>query len=123
MVAANRPMLDGKVEVDETYVGGRGHGLGIHRRGTKKEPIIGIRQRGGDLRFFHARDVTRGTLDQLIRENICENLRVFQGRLQSLSRADKTHGNESKTQTVRPRFKIYTDGDTHTNTVESAFSS
>jgi transposase-like protein len=54
MAGAHKPMLDGTVEVDETYVGGKQRG-GFGGRGSgNKEIVIGIRQRGGDLRFFHA---------------------------------------------------------------------
>ena len=49
--AENRPKLGGVVEMDETYVGGRERG-GKRGRGTSKEPVIGIRQRGGALRFL-----------------------------------------------------------------------
>ncbi|MFZ0333428.1 MAG: IS1595 family transposase [Candidatus Acidiferrales bacterium] len=123
MVEASKPMLDGKVEVDETYVGGRGHGLAQRGRGTKKEPVIGIRQRGGDLRFFHAKDVTGGTLEQFIRENISEDLDVlFTDDLGLYRGVTRRMGIDKKHKTIRHRFKIYTDGDTHTNTVESAFS-
>lgn len=123
MVEASRPMLDGKVEVDETYVGGRGHGAGIRGRGTKKEPVIGIRQRGGDLRFFHAKDITGGTLEQFIRENVSEDLDVLFTDDYNLYRGvTKRMGIKAKHKTIRHSFKIYVNGDTHTNTVESAFS-
>jgi transposase-like protein len=42
MVQVDRPMLSGKIEVDETYVGGKGTGLGQRGRGTKKRPVIGM---------------------------------------------------------------------------------
>ena len=123
MVESQRPMLDGKVEVDETYVGGRGHGAGIRGRGTKKEPVIGIRQRGGDLRLFHTKDITGRTLEQFIRENISEDLDVLFTDDYNLYRGvTKRMGIKAKHKTIRHSFKIYTDGDTHTNTVESAFS-
>jgi len=123
MVEASRPLLDGKVEVDETYVGGRGHGPGIRGRGTKKEPVIGIRQRGGDLRFFHAKDITGGTLEQFIRENVSEDLEVLFTDDYNLYRGvARRMGIKAKHKTIRHSFGIYTDGDTHTNTVESAFS-
>ena len=35
-----------------------------------KEVVIGIRQRGGDLRFFHAEDAKSGTLAKYIKENV-----------------------------------------------------
>src|SRR5438132_4522160 len=60
-----RPMLDGTVEMDETYVGGKERGTswrGGPGNLAHKEIVIGIRQRGGDLRFFHAKDAKSGTL-------------------------------------------------------------
>src|SRR5947209_7741802 len=55
MKEVERPMLDGTIEMDETYVGGKKRGACIRGRGAEKEVVIGIRQRGGDLRFFHAK--------------------------------------------------------------------
>src|SRR5207248_6894619 len=56
MKEIDQPMLDGTVEMDETYVGGKTHGAGMRGRGAAKEVVIGLRQRNGDLRFFHAED-------------------------------------------------------------------
>ena len=42
-----------------------------------KEVVIGIRQRGGELRFFHADDAKSGTLAQYIRENISTDVDVI----------------------------------------------
>jgi transposase-like protein len=123
MVEADRPMLDGKVEVDETYVGGRGKGLAQRGRGTKKQPVIGIRQRGGDLRFFHAKEVKGGTLEKYIRENISEDLDVLlTDDLPLYKGVARRMGIKTKHKTIRHSFGLYVDGDIHTNTVESAFS-
>jgi len=44
-------MLDGTIEMDETYIGGRNRGAGRGRGArANKEVVIGIRQRSGDLR-------------------------------------------------------------------------
>src|SRR5713101_10002357 len=52
MKEADRPMLDGVIEMDETYIGGRKRGMGRGPHGKGKEIVIGIRQRGGPVRFF-----------------------------------------------------------------------
>jgi transposase-like protein len=121
MAQCDKPMLDGKVEIDETYVGGRG--LNKRGRGSDKEPVIGIRQRGGELRFFHSQDVKGGTLEKYIRENISEDVEVLMtddfGVYKGVARR---MGISKKHKTIRHSFKIYVDGDIHTNTVESAFS-
>ena len=122
MVEAEKTMLDGKVEMDETYVGGKGIGKG---RGWKhqKEVVIGIRKRGGDLRFFHAEDVKGGTLERFIRENLSEDVDVlFTDDYQAYRGAAKHLRKTGRHKTIRHKLKIYVHGDIHTNTVESAFS-
>jgi hypothetical protein len=61
MAEANRSKLGGMIEMDETRVGGRVHGRSGHGA-ENKEIVIGVRQRGGELRFLHAEDVRSGTL-------------------------------------------------------------
>jgi transposase-like protein len=121
---ALRPMLDGKVEMDETYVGGKQHTYSKAGFGdSNKQIVIGIRQRGGDLRFFHAQDVKSGTLAKYIKENISEDVDViFTDELNSYPGAMDETGNKGRHKTIKHKAKIYVDGDTHTNTVESAFS-
>src|SRR5437868_101286 len=70
MAEGDLPLLGGTVEVDETYIGGKARGQGGGPRAGGKEVVIGIRQRGGALRFFHASDVKSGTLAKYIAENI-----------------------------------------------------
>jgi transposase-like protein len=125
MHEVERPMLDGTVEMDETFVGGRERkGRGWNRPDNNKEVVIGIRQRGGDLRFFHASDVKAGTLAKYIQENISTDVDVmvtdeFSAYPKAMISAG-VHG--SKHKTIRHRDKVYVDGEIHTNTVESAFS-
>lgn len=122
MAEANRPKLTGTVEMDETYVGGRAHGK-RGRGAANKEIVIGIRQRQGELRFFHAEDVRTGTLERYIRENISDDvdilmtddMRQYRGAARHLRR-------ERKHRTIRHKLGIYVEGQVHTNTVESAFS-
>jgi len=122
MKEADRPMLDGTVEMDETYVGGRKKGSGL-RGGAGKEVVIGIRQRNGDLRFFHAEDAKSGTLEKYIEENISTDVDVIV--------TDTLHAYQSAVgdiphKTVRhtdQEYVRYEDGFcVTTNTVESAFS-
>jgi transposase-like protein len=116
--------LDGTVEVDETYVGGKKIGWGVYAGKKAKEVVIGIRQRGGDLRFFHAQDAKSGTLAKYIKENVSGDVDVIMtDEFAAYPWALRTAGvHESKHKTVTPRAKQYVNGDIHTNTVESAFS-
>ncbi len=61
----DKPMLDGKVEMDTYHVGRRECGKGRIARVDNKEVVVGIRKRNGDLRFFHAQDAKAGTLAQV----------------------------------------------------------
>jgi transposase-like protein len=122
MVEASKPMLDGKVEMDETYVGGKRRGFGKRLGMANKETVIGIRKRNGELRFFHAQDAKSGTLAQYIRENISEDVDVIftdEGVAypDAMRRAGVTNH-----KTIQHKSRIYVQGDVHTNTVESAFS-
>lgn len=124
MSQVNQPMLSGTVEMDETYVGGRNLGRGAARKNDNKEVVIGIRERGGDLRFFHASDAQSGTLAKYIRENISADVDVvmtdeWTAYPKAMIQAG-IHGTRHKT--IKHKDKVYVDGDIHTNTVESAFS-
>jgi molybdenum-dependent DNA-binding transcriptional regulator ModE len=55
----NPEPLDGTIEMDETYIGGRKLGQGSKLAKQAKEVVIGIKQRNGDLRFFRAEDAKR----------------------------------------------------------------
>jgi len=124
MKEASKPMLDGTVEMDETYVGGKNKGRGRVARLDNKEIVIGIRQRNGDLRFFHSADVKAGTLAQYIRENVSEDVDVIMtDDFSSYQFAMKRAGVEPKKhKTINHSGKVYVMGDVHTNSVESAFS-
>jgi transposase-like protein len=125
MKEIDQPMLDGTVEMDETYLGGRQHsGRGWNTPSNNKEIVIGIRQRGGELRFFHAEDAKSGTLAKYIQENISADVEVMvTDEMPAYPKAMITAGvHGSKHKTIRHRDKVYVDGDIHTNTVESAFS-
>ena len=121
MAQVDRPMLDGTVEMDETYVGGRKKGYGVKIAKEAKEVVIGIRQRDGALRFFHAEDAKRGTLAKYIHENISEDVDVL---ITDEFPAYKNAVGGVKHETVNHRSGEYVrfGTDIHTNTVESAFS-
>ncbi len=125
MQATNPQPLGGIVEVDETFVGGRqrGHQHKVGHPECKKQVVIGIRQRGGDLRFFHAQDVKSGTLAKYIKENISQDVDVIMtDEFGSYPSAIAKAGVFAEHKTVNHKAGVYVDGDTYTNTVESAFS-
>jgi transposase-like protein len=109
--------------MDETFVGGQNIGQGRENRYKNKEIVIGIRQRGGELRLFHVDDVKSGTLQKYIRENISEDVDVlFTDDFLGYRSAAADLRKQGRHKTIRHSLKIYVKGDIHTNTVESAFS-
>ena len=128
MASAEKNMLYGTVEMDETWVGGRERnprGAGrIPYAESKKVPVVGIKQRGGELRFFKAEDVKSGTLAKYIKENVSEDVDVIMtdewGAYPGAMR--KAGVSPARHKTVNHSAKVYVDGDITTNGIESAFS-
>ena len=115
--------LQGTVEVDETYVGGKPKRGSKRGRGTPKEIVIGIRQRGGDLRFFHSQDVKSGTLAKYIKENVSREVDVIMtDDFTPYPRAIRQAGVLGEHKAINHSLGVYAIGNLHTNTVESAFS-
>jgi transposase-like protein len=123
--AEDRPKLGGTIEVDETFVGGkqRGHQHKVGHPECKKEVVIGIRQRGGALRFFHAQDVKSGTLAKYIRENVSGDVDVIMtDEFGAYPKALHDAGVLCEHKTIKHKDGIYAVGDIYTNSIESAFS-
>lgn len=127
MKEANRQMLDGIVEMDETFVGGKAKNMHkkdrerkIQGRGSVgKEVVIGIRQRNGDLCFFHAEDVKSGTLAKFIQDSVSQDVDVI--CTDDFPAYEKAVGS-LKHKTVNHSDGVYVNGAIHTNSIESAFS-
>jgi transposase-like protein len=101
MASAEKVMLDGTVEMDETWVGGRERnpkGAGrIPYAESKKVPVVGIKQRGGELRFS-------GEVHQRERQRRCR--RDYDRRLERISRCDaKGWSQRSEAQEREPQRK------------------
>jgi transposase-like protein len=116
--------LDGTVEMDETYVGGKQLGRGVYYGKKQKEVVIGIRQRGGDLRFFHAEDAKSGTLAKYIKENVSSDVDVIMTDeyVPYEFAMDRAGVSRDKHKQIKHKNRVYVDGDIYTNNVESAFS-
>jgi transposase-like protein len=125
MKEAHPELLTGTVEIDETYVGGREDGKGTRGRSAKNKGIvIGIKQRGGQVRFFKAEDVKSGTLAKYIKENVSKDVDIimsdeFNVYPKAMMQA-VIHG--SKHETIRHKDSVYVEGNITTNGNESAYS-
>jgi transposase-like protein len=124
MAQTDKPMLGGKVEVDETYVGGEPRFKGPHNkrgRGTKKRPVIGIIQRDGQLRLFHSKNITAKAIEGFLHDNLGEDVEViFTDEYNVYRGVTKRMGIPHKF--VQHSTKEYVRGEAHTNSIENAFS-
>ncbi|MBN1975563.1 MAG: IS1595 family transposase [Sedimentisphaerales bacterium] len=120
--------LQGTVEADETYVGGkpRHHQTkieGIKRsigRGTKKTPVFAIVERNGNVRTKVMKKITVETLKEELIKNVELSSRLNTDDFPLYRNIGKPfdggHG------IVNHKIKEYTRGEDNTNTVESFFA-
>lgn len=120
MTDADRPKLKGVVEIDETYIGGKQRG---HRGQRKnKEVVIGVRERGGDLRLVQTVDNKTETVYQVIADHVDKEAQAIMTDESPIYNFQTTQFRNVRHERIKHKDKIYVRGDVHTNTVESAFS-
>jgi transposase-like protein len=109
----------GKVEVDETYIGGKKQGK--RGRGSEnKTVVLGMIERQGRARAIVVPDVKAKTLVPHIEDNIHKDAMVYTDDLMSYDNLSKLGFNH---QTVAHSKRIYVTGeDIHTNNVEGFWS-
>jgi len=118
-----RPKLSGIVEVDETYVGGKQKGKGVYYGKKQKAVVIGIRERGGDLRFIHTSDAKANSVQPVVTANVSPDVRaIMTDEAQIYPWILRRTGLEDRHAVIEHKFNKYVSGEVHTNTVESAFS-
>lgn len=114
--------LEGIVEVDEVYIGGRPRYSGQSKRGrgTNKQPVLALVQRGGSVKTRPVADVTGKTLKDVIRENVKTSSKIITDENPSYNGIG--HEYEGGHHTTCHSLREYVRGDIHSNTVESFFS-
>jgi len=120
MVESDRPKLKGIVEIDETYIGGKQRG---HRSKLRnKDVVIGVRERGGELRLVQTPDNKADTVYAVIAENVAKDAQGIMTDESPIYHFETTQFRNVQHDRIKHRDKIYVSGNVHTNTVESAFS-
>ena len=116
--------FSGIIEMDETYLGGKVHGKTMREAKKAKLVIVGIKQRGGNVRFFHAPDAKIETLAKYLKEHVSADVEyIMTDELPAYPKALRLSGHDiEKHRTVNHSAEIWVDGNTTTNGIESAFS-
>ncbi len=121
--------LDGEVEVDETFVGGKAKnmhpdvrarkitGRGSGHGGGDKTIVVGVRQRNGEMRAKVVPDVKRSTLHGHILDNVERGSKVYTDRYQSYRDLNRDFDHATIDHAVK-----YVEGRVHTNGLENFWS-
>ena len=107
------------VEADETYVGGKAKNKAFGDP-PKKEPVVALVERDGEVRSFHVESVSGGTLRPILFTQIDRASYLMTDEAGAYVRAGREFAGHG---TVNHSIKEYVRGGFfHTNTVESYFS-
>lgn len=108
--------LDGDVEMDETYIGGK---TVQKKKFDNKKPVVGAVERHGRVVAKATDDASATTLQRIIRERVAASANLYTDEWRGYHRANRmvlSHRsvNHSKEQ--------WTSGQVHTNTIEGFWS-
>lgn len=114
--------LSGDVEVDETYVGGKPRFKGTSKRGrgTKKQCVLAMVERGGNVRTKPIANVTAETLKTAIRENVATTATIYTDENSAYTGIGNEYDGGHHTTCHSKRE--YARGEVHSNTIEGFFS-
>lgn len=107
--------LDGHIEIDETYVGGKSKQRGLSGKDSNKTPLMGMVSRGGELITQVIPDNKKATLLPIVEKNVVKGSTVSTDQLhsyKSLSAMGYTH------KAVSHNKNQWVNGIHHTNAIE-----
>ena len=117
--------MSGEVEVDETFIGGKARNMHMSRRRKRitgrgpvdKTAVLGVLQRGGDVRAMVVPDRKKPTLQRRVREHVAAGSALFSDELKSYDGLDALYAHGVINHAVQ-----YVDGTIHVNGCENFWS-
>jgi len=124
-------LFKGKVEVDETFIGGRARKMNAKQRARRKtqgsgqwnlEPVQGILERTTEgqpsqVCLFHVKRANRKQLDPNVREHVEKGAEIFTDALKSYNELSDEYQHK-----VIDHAECYAKGRVHTNGLENFWS-
>jgi transposase-like protein len=110
--------LEGIVEADETYVGGKAHGK-RGRGAANKTPVVSLVERGGTVRSRVVTNVTGKNVKEVLQANVSPDATLMTDAFQVYREPGKDFAAH---EVVDHGKGEYARGEAHTNTVEGFFS-
>lgn len=115
-------LLTGEVEADETYFGARKPRKGRpYVKKDKKDVVLGMIERGGKLRLVPVKDAKMEILGPALEEHISPGAHTIYTDESAAYAIYLQRHFDAEHKTIN-HSRTYGIGDTHTNTIENAFS-
>jgi len=111
--------LDGIVEIDETFVGGKQRKFKNENPLANKGIAFGAIERNGKARIQTVPDVKKNTLQSAVRENVSHDSIIMTDNYAGYKGLDKEY---KEHKTINHSAHKYVDGIIHTNTIEGFWS-
>ena len=117
--------LNGHVEVDETFIGGKARNMHLDKRerritgtgGKDKTIVFGALERGGKVRTVVVEDRKRAALHTCVKENVEAGAALYSDALKSYDGLAQEYAHK-----VIDHAEKYVDGQVHTNGLENFWS-
>lgn len=115
--------LSGRVEVDETFIGGKARNTHPAKRkhlgtgGAGKVAVMGLLERHGEVRTMVVPNIKQKSLDKRVKEHVEAGSTVYSDGLKSYNKLEETYIHN-----VINHAERYVNGHVHTNGIENFWS-